>query len=284
MQDIATYLMGLLGIFNDMMNDVVNILTTGPEAFNETIYKMTNVIPGGFTAIGVSLLILFFYMNLMQTYSSMTELKRPEIIFKELFRLVISNLVVTNAFSLMVHITTIGNGIILSGYNSAWQYTGVFAGMQLDENLENALAEMDFGWLSLKLATFFTMLIALVLMVAIAIASIYLLVGAYGRIFKCYLYMAISPIPLATFGCRGTAEVGKHFIKSYCGVLLQGLIMVLAMLFFQAFLQSGDAFDTNSDNVVIMMLKWGVSTLVRIFTLITVIKAADRVTHDMLGI
>ena len=211
-------------------------------------------------------------------------MKRPEIIFKEIFRLVICNLVVVNAFPLVMKITTIGNSIILSGYNSAWQYTGAFAGLQLDSTLENALSNQSFGLLNLGIPQIVTVLVADVLLIAIAIAAIYMLVAAYGRIFQCYMYMAIAPIPLSTFACRGTADVGKHFLKSYCGVMLQGLILVLAMLIFSVFFQSGVAIDQNETDVVVMILKFGVFVLVRLFTLIGVIKSADHIVQQMLGL
>ena len=284
MQEIATYLRAVLDIFNNLMSEVVGILTTGPEAFSDTLYNLTNVLATSFQAIGTTMVILFFFMNMISTYSSMTEMKRPEIIFKEIFRLVICNLVVVNAFPLVMKITTIGNSIILSGYNSAWQYTGAFAGLQLDSTLENALSNQNFGLLNLGIPQIVTVLVADVLLIAIAIAAIYMLVAAYGRIFQCYMYMAIAPIPLSTFACRGTADVGKHFLKSYCGVMLQGLILVLAMLIFSVFFQSGVAIDQNETDVVVMILKFGVFVLLRLFTLIGVIKSADHIVQQMLGL
>ena len=213
MQEIATYLRAVLDIFNNLMSEVVGILTTGPEAFSDTLYNLTNVLATSFQAIGTTMVILFFFMNMISTYSSMTEMKRPEIIFKIV-----------------------------------------------------------------------TVLVADVLLIAIAIAAIYMLVAAYGRIFQCYMYMAIAPIPLSTFACRGTADVGKHFLKSYCGVMLQGLILVLAMLIFSVFFQSGVAIDQNETDVVVMILKFGVFVLVRLFTLIGVIKSADHIVQQMLGL
>lgn len=284
MQQIANYLKGVLAIFNKLMEQVVDILTTGPDAFSDSLCNMTESVSNGFQAIGSTLVILFFFMNIISTYSSMTEMKRPEIIFKELFRLVICNLVVVNAFPLIMKITTAGNSIILSGYNTAWYFTGVFAGFNMDSSLEQALAEQDFGILNLGIAQIVTLLISNVLLLVIAIAAIYILVIAYGRIFKCYMYMAIAPLPLSTFACRNTSEVGKHFLKSYCGVMLQGLILVLAMLIFSVFFQSGVAFGDAGDDAVIMMLQFGIAVLVRLCTLVTIIKSADHIVQQMLGL
>ena len=45
MQEIATYLRAVLDIFNNLMSEVVGILTTGPEAFSDTLYNLTNLPP-----------------------------------------------------------------------------------------------------------------------------------------------------------------------------------------------------------------------------------------------
>ena len=67
-------------------------------------------------------------------------------------------------------------------------------------------------------------------------------------------------------------------------LMLQGLILVLAMLIFSVFFQSGVAIDQNETDVVVMILKFGVFVLVRLFTLIGVIKSADHIVQQMLGL
>lgn len=57
-------------------------------------------------------------------------------------------------------------------------------------------------------------------------------------IFKLYMYTALAPIPLSTFAGEPTQNVGKSFIKSYCAVLLEGAVIVLACIIFSVFASS----------------------------------------------
>ena len=52
------------------------------------------------------------------------------------------------------------------------------------------------------------------------------------------MYTAIAPIPLSTFAGEPTQNVGKSFIKSYCAVLLEGAVIVLACIIFSLFASS----------------------------------------------
>ena len=281
---IADMLQWVLNLLDKYMGQAVNVLTTGPDAFSTPLYNMADAIARGFAAAGTMLVILFFFMNVLSTYSSMTEMKRPEIIFKEMFRLLICNAVVANAFPLMLQITTIGNGLILSGYNAGKNVTGLNGGITFDEALRQKMEDQDFGLLDMSSGLVASFVISLILLIAITGVSIYLLIVCYGRIFKCYMYMAIAPIPLSTFACRNTSEVGKHFLKSYCGVMLQGLILILAVLIFNVFAQTSilDVHENNS--MGIMMLEWGAGVLLRLFVLAATIKASDYMVQQMLGL
>lgn len=50
-----------------------------------------------------------------------------------------------------------------------------------------------------------------------------------ARSLQLYVYMAMSPIPLALLGFDETRQSGINFIKSFCGLCLAGLIMMLVM-------------------------------------------------------
>ena len=52
---------------------------------------------------------------------------------------------------------------------------------------------------------------------------------------KLYMYTALAPIPLSTFAGEPSQNVGKSFIKSYCAVLIEGAVIVLACIIFSLF-------------------------------------------------
>lgn len=44
----------------------------------------------------------------------------------------------------------------------------------------------------------------------------------------------MSPLALATFGGESTSSVGKTFLKSYAGLCLEGVVIVLSCVIFSA--------------------------------------------------
>lgn len=54
------------------------------------------------------------------------------------------------------------------------------------------------------------------------------------RVLQIYLYLAVSPIPLATLPSRELSQVGKSFLKSFAAVCLQGALIYLVVALFPA--------------------------------------------------
>lgn len=72
----------------------------------------------------------------------------------------------------------------------------------------------------------------------ITVLSFIMIMTAYGRFFKLYLYTAIAPVPLSAFAGEPSQNIGKSFIKSYAAVCLEGAIIVLACIIFSLFASS----------------------------------------------
>lgn len=54
------------------------------------------------------------------------------------------------------------------------------------------------------------------------------------RLIQVYLYIAIAPIPLATFPSQEYSQIGKSFLKSFVAVSLQGTLIYLVVRFLPA--------------------------------------------------
>ena len=76
-----------------------------------------------------------------------------------------------------------------------------------------------------------------------------MILSVYGRFFKIYLYTAIAPIPLSTFGGEPTGHIGRSFIKGFCAVCLEGAIIMLACIIFSQFASSPPVVDANAQAV-----------------------------------
>lgn len=63
------------------------------------------------------------------------------------------------------------------------------------------------------------------------------------RLVQIYVYMAIAPIPLATFPSQEYSQIGKSFLKSFVAVALQGSLIYLVVRFLPPLVSS--ALDSN---------------------------------------
>lgn len=110
-----------------------------------------------------------------------------------------------------------------------------------------------------------------------------MILTVYGRFFKLYLYTALAPIPLSTFAGEPSQNVGKSFIKSYCAVCLEGVIIVLACVIFSQFASSPPAVDTSAQAVNQVWSYIG-ELVFNMLVLVGTVKASDRVVREMMGL
>lgn len=113
--------------------------------------------------------------------------------------------------------------------------------------------------------------------------SFILIMTVYGRFFKLYMYTALAPIPLFTFAGEPTQNVGKSFIKSYCAVLLEGAVIVLACIIFSVFASSPPV--VNPDAAAVTQVWAYIGELVfNMLVLVGAVKMSDRIIREMMGL
>ena len=132
------------------------------------------------------------------------------------------------------------------------------------------------------------LLLGLIGFIVAVVLSVTLLLTVIGRFFKIYLFAALSPIPLATFGSESTHSIGQNFLKSFAGVSLEGLTIGLALIVFSAYCQSPvidfsglGIFSWIGDAAEEMAYMY--SLIFNMLLLLGIIKGADQVTHRIFG-
>ena len=93
-------------------------------------------------------------------------------------------------------------------------------------------------------ATFYNIqlfIIGLILKIVFIMCAIIVI----ARVFELLVYTAIAPIPLATLSCEGLQDVGKGFLKSFAGVCLQSVVIIIMMIVYSTMLSSS-AFDFSA--------------------------------------
>lgn len=262
--------------WNSKFSEIVTLLTQSPENFKGgAIWQVILNIHGALQAVGYALLVLFFVIGVVKTCGSFADVKKPEHAAKLFIRFALAKGVITYGLELMMKLMLIVQGVISSILASSG--TVSMTGTILPQSIIAAIEDCGF-WESIPLWA-----VTLIGGLFITVLSFIMILSVYGRFFKVYMYSAIAPIPLATFAGEPTQNVGKTFLKSYCSVLLEGAIIVLACIIFSVFAASPPTVDTSAAAVTQVWSYIG-ELIFNMLVLVGAVKMADRIVREMMGL
>ena len=265
-----------LETWNEKLAEIWQLITTSPQNFKGGgIWSVIVNINGALQAIGLALLVLFFVIGVVRTCGSFTEVKKPEHALKLFIRFAIAKGVITYGMELMLALFDIVQGTIstimtAAGFGSATRTT-------LPAEMITTIEDCGF-FESIPLWA-----VTLIGGLFITVLSFIMIMTVYGRFFKLYMYTAMAPIPLSTFAGEPTQNVGKSFLKSYCAVLLEGAIIVLACIIFSLFASSPPV--VNPDAAAVTQVWAYIGELVfNMLVLVGAVKMSDRIIREMMGL
>jgi hypothetical protein len=266
-----------LEYLGDMLAEMWALLTTSPQAFKDgAIWGIITSINGVLGAIGTALLVLFFTVGVIKTCGSFAELKKPETAVKVFIRFIIAKWLIDNCLSILVNFVTIVQSII----------TSVTSASSIGTALEFAIpsdVQTTFEGIGILDGAIPVWAVCFISHLAMIVISIVLLLTIYGRFFRIYMYTAIAPIPLSTMAGQPTENIARSFLKSYAGVCLQGVVIVLACVIFTAFAGSMPEMDTSAEPLE-MVWKYVSGIIFNMLILLGLVKGSDRIIHDMMGL
>ena len=265
-----------LETWNSKLSEIWQLLTTSPQEFKGgSIWSVMVNINGAVQAIGLALLVLFFVVGVVRTCGSFTDVKKPEHALKLFIRFAIAKDVITYGLELMLALFNIVQGTISTIMTSAGFGT---------PNQTTLPAEMV---TTIESCGFFESIplwaVTLIGGLFITVLSFIMIMTVYGRFFKLYMYTALAPIPLSTFAGEPSQNVGKSFIKSYCAVLLEGAVIVLACIIFSLFASTPPV--VNPDAAAVTQVWAYIGELVfNMLVLVGAVKMSDRIIREMMGL
>ena len=265
-----------LETWNSKLSEIWQLLTTSPQQFKGgSIWSVMVNITGAVQAIGLALLVLFFVVGVVRTCGSFTDVKKPEHALKLFIRFAIAKGVITYGLELMLALFDIVQGTISTIMTSAGFGT---------PNQTTLPAEMV---TTIESCGFFESIplwaVTLIGGLFITVLSFIMIMTVYGRFFKLYMYTALAPIPLSTFAGEPSQNVGKSFIKSYCAVLLEGAVIVLACIIFSLFASTPPV--VNPDAAAVTQVWAYIGELVfNMLVLVGAVKMSDRIIREMMGL
>ena len=265
-----------LETWNSKLSEIWQLLTTSPQEFKGgSIWSVMVNINGAVQAIGLALLVVFFVVGVVRTCGSFTDVKKPEHALKLFIRFAIAKGVITYGLELMLALFNIVQGTISTIMTSAGFGT---------PNQTTLPAEMV---TTIESCGFFESIplwaVTLIGGLFITVLSFIMIMTVYGRFFKLYMYTALAPIPLSTFAGEPSQNVGKSFIKSYCAVLLEGAVIVLACIIFSLFASTPPV--VNPDAAAVTQVWAYIGELVfNMLVLVGAVKMSDRIIREMMGL
>ena len=265
-----------LETWNSKLSEIWQLLTTSPQQFKGgSIWSVMVNINGAVQAIGLALLVLFFVVGVVRTCGSFTDVKKPEHALKLFIRFAIAKGVITYGLELMLALFDIVQGTISTIMTSAGFGT---------PNQTTLPAEMV---TTIESCGFFESIplwaVTLIGGLFITVLSFIMIMTVYGRFFKLYMYTALAPIPLSTFAGEPSQNVGKSFIKSYCAVLIEGAVIVLACIIFSLFASTPPV--VNPDAAAVTQVWAYIGELVfNMLVLVGAVKMSDRIIREMMGL
>lgn len=265
-----------LETWNSKLSEIWQLLTTSPQEFKGgSIWSVMVNINGAVQAIGLALLVLFFVVGVVRTCGSFTDVKKPEHALKLFIRFAIAKGVITYGLELMLALFNIVQGTISTIMTSAGFGT---------PNQTTLPAEMV---TTIESCGFFESIplwaVTLIGGLFITVLSFIMIMTVFGRFFKLYMYTALAPIPLSTFAGEPSQNVGKSFIKSYCAVLLEGAVIVLACIIFSLFASTPPV--VNPDAAAVTQVWAYIGELVfNMLVLVGAVKMSDRIIREMMGL
>lgn len=273
---VVQNLQNALDTWNSKLSEIWQLLTTSPQDFKGgSIWNVMVTINGAVQAIGLALLVLFFVVGVVRTCGSFTEVKKPEHALKLFIRFAIAKGVITYGLELMLALFNIVQGTISTIMTSAG--FGTPNQTTLPSEMITTIEECGF-FESIPLWA-----VTLIGGLFITVLSFIMIMTVYGRFFKLYMYTALAPIPLSTFAGEPSQNVGKSFIKSYCAVLLEGAVIVLACIIFSLFASTPPVVDANAAAVTQVWAYIG-ELVFNMLVLVGAVKMSDRIIREMMGL
>ena len=281
----------ILTLFSFAMQIAYDFLTDDLSVFSPTIATAMETLNYGLQAFSYALLVIFTLWNVVKTTTSFVELKRPEVLIKLLIRFILAKYVIGAAWTLVNGIFKVTGALIEAIFR--------ISGIPVD-NIWSTMTAPDFGadglmgFIQDVIGTIFPftklpgILIGLVGFIVALVLSVTLILTVFGRFFKIYMFAALSPIPLSTFGSESTQEVGRNFLKSFTAVCAEGLIIGLALIVFTAYSQNPiisfdglGIFEWLGD--VAEEITYMFTQIFNMLLLLGIIKGADQIIHRMFG-
>lgn len=224
---VTAFLTSAMEFFTKMMNTMYDVLSINPVTYKDgAVWHVVSLISKGLLGCSVSLMVIFMFIGLLTDLGELFKNGHSNTIIWTFILFTVGAGAVYAAPYLMLLIFYIGKELIDSAMIHKVFTTGWV-------ELPDAIAKATDGLSLSKGFVFFLATTFAAIVIVVSCFSIMLVV--YGRLFRVYMHIALSPLAVSMAASPATRPHFLAFVRSFCGVVLEGLVIVVACAIFSAF-------------------------------------------------
>lgn len=247
---ILSTLQASIDFFNAWMTSLYDVLMLDPISYqNGTIWTTVSKIYDALMGPAVSILIIGFYIALIHDSGELIKTRRAGSIVWTFILLCFTAALLQGGKYILLLIFWCFKEILQT-------VTG-----------PNGTNFLDLSWVELprqvKLATsglgatkaMMSFIVVLIFALVIMVCSFTIIMVVYGRLFNIYLHIAVAPLALACGAAGPLRSTFVSYLKSFVGVCLQGVVIVIVCMVFSAFANNFNFNTVQTSDQQIVELK-----------------------------
>lgn len=247
---ILATLQASIAFFNAWMSQLYDVLMLDPISYqNGTIWTTVSKIYDALMGPAVSILIIGFYIALIHDSGEFIKTRHAgSIVWTFLLLCFTASLLQGGKYILLLifwcfkeimQAVTGPNGT--NFLDLSW--------VELPRQVQLATAGLG----ATKATLFF--IVTLIFALVILVCSFTIIMVVYGRLFNIYLHLAVAPLALACGAAGPFRSTFVSYLKSFVGVCLQGVFIVIVCMVFSAFANNFDFNTVQTSDQQIVELK-----------------------------
>lgn len=232
---IVANLNAAISFFSNQMSALYDILMVNPITFRDgAMWSTTNEIYTALLGPAVSIMVCLFYLGLISDSGDFIKhRKMGPVVWSFICLFMMAGILLGGKYLLLL-VFWIGREFLEKVVGVDGTNFLKLSWVELPDAVTNATND-----LSLSNGIVFWV-VTLIVALGVMICGFVIILVVYGRIFKIFLHIAMSPIAMATVVSRPARNTFVTFIKSFIGVCLEGLVIAVICMLFSAFANGFD--------------------------------------------
>lgn len=206
------------GFFNDMINSCIAIATSSPDTYNNAMYTTAIGINKAIVPIATTIMFIFFLMDFIDKTIDFG-IKDYKVIAKLVLRLTLAKIILDGNVAILVAIFKVAGFLVTATIGGSLEFDAIDLTTIISAVEDLSFLEMVGAMIPVTLIGLFNLIASLIIF--FVIGSIYI---------ELNIYIALAPIPLASFSSSRHKRIGENFLKTYTAVALKSLSIVIIVM------------------------------------------------------